>query len=236
MYSDRFWIAVGSGEALNEAITGARWPSKTDRHARLEQSADVMRALWAGETVSVNGQITTSNARLYSRPVRPPLLLGAALSPETARWLGGWADGMITVAGPRDGMRAVMDAFREGGGDGKPVFLQVALSFAPSNDEAAGAAYDEWRQCALTTQQLADLTSTADFDRACARVDRSDVLSKVRASCSIEQHLEWLHEDCALGFTRIYLHNVARAHQEAFIEACAARLLPSIGTVHAGAS
>ena len=31
---------------------------------------------------------------------------------------------------------------------------------------------------------------------------------------------------CELGFTRIYLHNVARAHQERFIEACAERVHP----------
>jgi coenzyme F420-dependent glucose-6-phosphate dehydrogenase len=28
MFPGRFWIAVGSGQALNEHITGERWPSK----------------------------------------------------------------------------------------------------------------------------------------------------------------------------------------------------------------
>src|SRR4051812_45468452 len=32
MFPDRFWLALGSGEALNEAITGTGWPAKMVRH------------------------------------------------------------------------------------------------------------------------------------------------------------------------------------------------------------
>ena len=64
MYGDRFWLAIGSGEALNEAITGEPWPSKPDRNARLKESADAIRRLWAGDTESMDGHITVSAARL----------------------------------------------------------------------------------------------------------------------------------------------------------------------------
>src|SRR5215207_3914690 len=30
MYPGRFWLAVGSGEALNEHVTGSSWPSKEE--------------------------------------------------------------------------------------------------------------------------------------------------------------------------------------------------------------
>src|ERR671912_419494 len=39
MYPGRFWLAVGSGEALNESITGQSWPPKPERNARLLESA-----------------------------------------------------------------------------------------------------------------------------------------------------------------------------------------------------
>ena len=228
MYPGRFWLAVGSGEALNEAITGDPWPSKAERNSRLEECAAVMRALWAGETVSHLGRVRVAEARVYSRPARPPLLVGAALSPETAGWLGGWADGMITVAGPRQRRRDIVDAFREQGGAGKPIFLQVALSFAPSDREAEAAACDQWRQCALPSHELADLPTAEAFDRRGADVSPMEVLSRVRASSDIERHLAWLQEDAAFGFERIYLHNVARLHQERFIEACGTRLIPAV--------
>jgi probable non-F420 flavinoid oxidoreductase len=228
MYPDRLWLAVGSGEALNERITGQPWPSKPQRHARLEACAHVIRALWAGETVTVHGPVTTLAARLYDRPAHPPLLLGAALTPATARWLATWADGMITAAGPRDDMRAVLDAFRENGGGSKPVFLQVALSFARSDEESIAAAYDQWRFCAATSGALADLESPAAFDAATDGAPVGDVLAKVRASADIARHIAWIKEDLDMGFERIYLHNVARDHQRRFLDACADRLLPAL--------
>jgi hypothetical protein len=123
-------------------------------------------------------------------------------------------------------MRRVADAFRESAGDAKPMFLQAALAFARTDDEAASAAHNQWRHCALAPAQLADLPSPAAFDRASAEIGARSVLSHVRVSSDIRRQLEWLHEDCNLGFERIYLHNVARDHQERFIEACAEGVIP----------
>jgi alkanesulfonate monooxygenase SsuD/methylene tetrahydromethanopterin reductase-like flavin-dependent oxidoreductase (luciferase family) len=74
-------------------ITGAPWPVKPERNARLREAVDVIRALWAGASVTHRGQVTVRAARLYTRPAVPPPLLGAALTPETAEWVGGRADG-----------------------------------------------------------------------------------------------------------------------------------------------
>lgn len=101
MFPGRFWIAPGSGEALNEHIVGEHWPHKGERNARLKEACEIIRALWAGETVTHDGLIRVEEARLYSRPRTPPMIVGAALSPETAEWMGGWADGLITVVGER---------------------------------------------------------------------------------------------------------------------------------------
>ena len=51
MFRDRFWVALGSGQALNEQITGERWLAKAERNQRLQECVDIIRALWAGETV-----------------------------------------------------------------------------------------------------------------------------------------------------------------------------------------
>jgi G6PDH family F420-dependent oxidoreductase len=51
MFPGRFWVALGSGEAMNEHITGDPWPPKEQRDARLRECVDVIRALFAGEHV-----------------------------------------------------------------------------------------------------------------------------------------------------------------------------------------
>jgi coenzyme F420-dependent glucose-6-phosphate dehydrogenase len=227
MYPDRLWLSVGSGEALNESITGAPWPPKADRNARLRESAELMRALWAGETVTMRGHVIAQDARLWVTPARTPLLLGAAISAETARFVGEWADGLITVAGPRDEMRKVIDAFRETGGD-KPMFLQVTLSFANTDEQARAIALDQWRQGVVGPDQLTDLTSPEAFDRAAAHARAADLEDKVRMSADVGRHLAWLHEDLEMGFERVYVHNVAREHLDRFIEAWAERVLPQV--------
>ncbi len=119
MYPERFWLAVGSGQDLNEHITGEAWPRKADRDQRLLESVEVIRALWRGETVTHRGAVVVEDAHLYTRPERPPRLLGAALTPRTAQWVGGWDDGMVTIAKPHEELREIVEAFRAGGGQDK---------------------------------------------------------------------------------------------------------------------
>jgi len=224
MYDTRVWLAVGSGEALNEAITADPWPPKEVRQRRLRECVDIMRALWAGQTVTHSGLVRVRSAKLYSLPAQPPLLLAAALTTETARWAAEWADGLITVNGPRDRMQRVIDAFREGGGDGKPLFLQVALSYAETDAASVRIACQQWPHAALTAAMLADLETPAEFERAARSVDEAAVLRALRASGDASRHVEWLQQDLEMGFARIYLHSVHPDH-DLFFEKLVPRVL-----------
>ena len=52
MFPGRFWVALGSGEAVNEHITGDRWPPKPERQSAPPECVEVIRALHAGEEVT----------------------------------------------------------------------------------------------------------------------------------------------------------------------------------------
>ena len=227
MYPDRLWVALGTGEALNEHITGDRWPAKPQRRQRLRECVDVMRALLAGETVTHEGLVRVHEARLYTRPEHPPLLFGAAISADTAEWVGGWADGLITVARPEAELREVVECFRRGGGRGKPIYLQACVSFAPSEAEAEKAAVDGWRTLTVGSAFKADVTQPQFFDAAARSVRADDVRSIVRISADPAQHAAWLEGDRALGFDRIYVHDVG-PHQERFIHSFSELVLPRI--------
>ena len=64
MFPGRFWIALGTGEASNEHITGDVWPPKDVRNRRLLECVAVIRSLLAGEEVSHDGLVRVDRARL----------------------------------------------------------------------------------------------------------------------------------------------------------------------------
>lgn len=227
MYPGRFWIAVGSGEAVNEHVTGTVWPEKEARNERLLECVEVMRALWAGETVTHHGHVTVVDAKLYTRPAEAPKIIAGALGPETAAWAGAWADGMVTVSQPPDQLRAIVEAFREGGGAGKPMYLQVKLCYAASEAEARREAHEQWRTNILPGPVLSTLRTVEEFEAAATFVRPEDVGEYVRISADLGRHLEWLRGDLELGFDELYLHNVGRG-QRAFIEAFGERVLPAL--------
>jgi coenzyme F420-dependent glucose-6-phosphate dehydrogenase len=228
MYPKRFWIALGSGQALNEHITGDRWPEKPERNARLERCAEIMRSLWAGETVSSRGLIELSEARLHSLAEQPPLIFGAALSPETAAWVATWADGMITIGQPLEDLREVVDAFRTGGGEGKPMLLQEQISWAEDEETAREYAYDQWRYNILEPPVLERLAHPAEFEKAAEFVKKDDLDEGIKISADLDQHIEWLEQDIALGFDQVLVHHVGRENQREFIEVFGEQVIPRL--------
>ena len=227
MFPDRFWMALGTGEFSNEHITGASWPDKRRRNARLGECVTVMRALLAGEVVDHDGLVRVDRARLWTLPPSPPRLLGAAVSAETAAWVGRWADGLITVAQPHDALRRVLDAFREGGGEAKPTALQVHVSWAPGEEEALRIAYDQWRTNVFGPPLTWDLATVEQFDQAARHVRPEDMHDAVLVSADFGRHAAWLRELADLGFDEIYLHHVGRA-QRGFVDAFGAEVLPQL--------
>jgi probable non-F420 flavinoid oxidoreductase len=229
LFGDRFWLALGSGEASNEHITGDPWPAKDERRARLGEAAAVIRALLAGETVSHDGLVRVDRARLWTLPARPPMLVGAAVSPDTAAWVGGWADGLVTINQDHDTLRAVVDAFRGNGGEHKPLFLQVHLSWAADEDTALAVAHDQWSTNVFDTSLAMELVLPEQFEAAARFVTPEAVRSAVLVSADLGRHTAWLAEYAELGFDRIYLHEVGQAeHQRAFIDAFGSKVIPAL--------
>ncbi len=218
MHPGRFWLAAGSGEALNEHVTGERWPFKAERNARLKECIDVMRALWAGETVTHHGLVTVDDARVYSLPAEPPLVVGAAVSPETARWFGPLADGLLTLTQPKLRHREVIRAFRENGGEGKRVCLQIKVSYARTDAEALQAAWEQWRTNVFPSSVAADLRTVEQFDAIARFVRPEDLHDAIRISSDPARHAAWVQEELEAGADEVYIHNVGLG-QEAFIEA-----------------
>ncbi len=227
MFSGRLWLALGSGQRLNEDLTGVAWPDKAERNARLRECADIIRALLKGETVTHRGRVTLVGGRLYSLPKAPPLLLGAAVTEATAEFVGGWADGLLTVSARPAMLQRVVEAFRRGGGAGKPLVLQVGLNWAATEEQALQGAYEQWRTNVLGGEVNWELRSPEDFDVATRFVRPENMRESVLISSDLGRHAAWLNDYIEFGFSELQLHQVGR-NQHTFIDAFGAKVLPQI--------
>ena len=117
---------------------------------------------------------------------------------------------------------------REGGGAGKPLHLQVKLSFATSDGEAMAGAMEQWRANVLEGDQNQELRTPAEFEAAARDVDEAAMRAAVRISADPVRHRAWLEEDLAMGFDGLYLHNVNR-QQERFVDVFGDKVLPGLG-------
>ncbi|EKJ95033.1 dehydrogenase/flavin-dependent oxidoreductase protein [Bradyrhizobium lupini HPC(L)] len=229
MFPDRLrWVAVGSGEALNEHVVGKGWPDKHERNLRLQAGADIMRRLLRGETVSrVLPWFSADDARLWSLPVRPPALFGAALSAQTAAWMGEWTDGLLTVRKPQEELVHVFDQYRSRGGSDKPLALQLQLSWGATRDEARIAAWDQWRTAAAPADRLSNLASPAAFDSAMREILPEEMDRFVPLVTEAGDVLRLIDECRSCGVGEVYIHNVSR-DQAGFIRFMGREVLPAV--------
>ncbi|MBC7946313.1 MAG: TIGR03885 family FMN-dependent LLM class oxidoreductase [Chitinophagaceae bacterium] len=216
MFPGRFTLELGSGEALNELITGKSWPAKRIRNDRLLECATIIRRLLNGEQVTYHGHVDIKEAKLYTLPEKQPALFCAAISEQTSDWAHSWADGLITTGGDKESTQKKISAFRKG--SDKQIFIQVSFCFANDREEAIDEAYHQWRSNLLPSEKLSDLGSTEQFDDAAKDISRDEVAEKVKIITSVPELMDWIAPYQELKVDRVILHNIHRK-QEGFIEA-----------------
>ena len=103
LFDGRFFLGLGTGEALNEHVVGTRWPPIAVRREMLEEAVGVMRALFTGETVEHRGEYyEVDNARLFDPPAAEIPLVVSGFGPEAAALAGRIGDGFWGNAPDRE--------------------------------------------------------------------------------------------------------------------------------------
>ena len=227
MFPGRFWVALGSGEASNEHITGQGWPRKELRDARLRECVDVIRALLAGEEVSHDGLVHVDRARLWTLPEVQPALICPAVSVATARTGAEWADGLVTVNQPHDKLREMIAAYRDAGGPRQARPAGAPL-LGPRPGPGPGHRPRPVAQQRLPAAGLLGPRHGGGVRRgASAHVTPDDVAEVVLVSADLGQHAAWIAEYVELGFDEIYLHHVGQ-EQRGFLDAFGEHVLPQL--------
>ncbi len=213
MHPGEFFLGVGTGENLNEHVTGKRWPPHDRRLRRLEEAIEVIRGLWEGETYSHHGEYyTVENAKLYTVPDDPPPIHVAAGGPQTADFASQLGDGFISTSPDGD----LIERFEADGDGDRPTHGQMTVCWAETEAEARETAYEQWRNTAVPGELSRELPTPAHFEQAAQPLDVDDVASKVTCGPDAEDHIEMIDEYVEAGYDYVSIHQVGSNLREAF--------------------
>jgi coenzyme F420-dependent glucose-6-phosphate dehydrogenase len=235
LYPGRHWLGIGSGEAIDEHVTGGYWPETAERINRMFEAVEVIHKLFAashaGRDTKHSGQyFKLESTRLWTMPEAAPEILVATSGPVTAKRAGRTVDGLIIDGAPFDKIPGLFTRFDEGArdagrGPGDKV-LRLHLSWAPTAEEAVAAAIAEWPNGGLRFPR-SDIRSPFEFEQLARMVRPEHFEGRMLVSEDPDDHRANIQSYLDLGFDRIYLHNVGRNQRE-WIDVFGRDVLPSL--------
>jgi G6PDH family F420-dependent oxidoreductase len=219
----RFSLGVGTGENLNEHITGERWPGVVERQERLEEAIEVIRELWTGKLKSHRGEhFTVENARLYSLPEEPPPLLVAVAGESSVELAAGHGDGLIGTAPVAESV----EQFRSEGGEGKPTYGQLHVCWGEDEEKAKKLALKQWPNGAISGSYFLELPLPSHFEEAVAGLDTRDIAESIVCGPDPERHRAAIQEYVDAGYDHVYVHQIG-PDQESFFDFYECEVLPT---------
>jgi G6PDH family F420-dependent oxidoreductase len=223
MFEGRFMLGVGSGEALNEQVTGTQWPTAGVRVDMLEEALEIIRELWTGDEVTFHGDFyDVERARVFDVPEMAPPINVAAAAASSAR-LAARQDGLITTTPDKD----VLSAFAEAGGQGKPRYGQITVSWASDEATARKNAHKSWPNTAFGWDVSSEVPTPSIFDSLATLVREEDVASQIVCFTEPGPCIEAIKKYEKAGFDHIYLHQVGHKQAE-FIDYIQTDLAPAL--------
>jgi coenzyme F420-dependent glucose-6-phosphate dehydrogenase len=218
----RFTWGLGTGEALNEHITGQRWPIAPVRIDMLAEAIDVIRQLWTGEDVTFRGEhFTVENARVYDPPARGIPIIVSAFAPQAAKMAAVCGDGLWT-GGDAD----VIATWKEAGGAG-PVYSQISLCWGADEETAVELAHRVWPNSGVPGQLNQDLPTPTHFEQASSIVTKDMIKSSIACGPDIERIVSEIRDAIDSGVDHVYLHQIGD-DQEGFCKVWSDEIAPAV--------
>jgi G6PDH family F420-dependent oxidoreductase len=231
MMPGRFFLGVGSGEALNEHITGERWPETEVRLAMLEEAVAVLRLLWQGGNQSHHGQFyTVENARLYTLPEEQIPIIVSATGPKAAEVAGRIGDGLWNTSPDKK----VLKTFEQAGGKG-PRYGQITVCWGKDEAAALKTAHEIWPNSGIPGELGQELPSPSHFEQAAKLVTPETVAKSVVVGPDASKYVGKIDEYLQAGYDHIYLHQIG-PDQAGFIRFAEREILPQYAGTRARAA
>lgn len=222
MMPGRFLLGLGTGENLNEHVTGEPWPPYGTRAEMLAESIEIIRALWQGSNQTYYGDFyDVINAEIYNIPDQlPPIIIAAAgeKSGELAATMG---DGLINTSPDRE----VVEAFNGAGGASLPKYGQVKVCCGKDEREAVKTAHEWWPTAAMQGPVNYELPLPLHFEQVAKGVKEEDIAKEIICGNDVQRHLDAIQAYIDAGFDHVYIHQIG-PDQDGFFEFYEKSILP----------
>ncbi|MBV9206982.1 MAG: LLM class flavin-dependent oxidoreductase [Actinobacteria bacterium] len=232
LHPGRAFLAVGSGEAMNEVPAGLDWPPPAEQLARTEEALTIITGMLHGETVTHHGRYFRADAaRLYDLPPRRVPVYMSAFGPKAAAIAGRLADGVWTLAHPVKAPRVIAayrKAAEEAGREPGEIILQGVAAAADSEDLALESSR-EWKGTLVDENYAADVSDPAQVGEL-GEENVSDRKYKMMAMLGPDpgKHVRQIKAMQAMGATAVVVMNVSGADPLGTVRLYGEHVLPEL--------
>ena len=222
----RFTLGLGSGENLNEHVTGEGWPPIDQRQEMLVEAATIIRELHSGELTTWEGDyFRVASARIWDAP-EGGVPIGIAVSgPKSIARFAPLADHLIAVE-PDAEVISAWDA-EKGNSDSRKIG-QIPICWDPDEEQAVARAHDQFRWFAGGWAVNADLPTPAGFAGASQFVRPEDIAQQIPCGPDLDAVAEAVKQYVDAGYTDIAVVQVGDEGQFEFLAQAAEPLLKTL--------
>jgi coenzyme F420-dependent glucose-6-phosphate dehydrogenase len=238
MYPGRFFIGLGTGEAMNEIPLGVPWPEFNERLQRLKETVEIVKALWSTEFVDYHGRYySLKGANLYTKPRTKIPIYMAASGPKSAALVGSHADGYATVDHLLPKFKEIWyrieSSARKAGRN--PRVIRKNIELFVSYDKDYGKALSSarrWKPVLIPDILNQPIYDPRQLESRGSRIDDSEIQKTWLIATDPEQLTKKAESVISLGFDELQFHSSSPSEEE-FMHVCGQEVLPYLKSIYA---
>lgn len=241
LYPSRIFLAVGTGEAMNEVPLGFPWPSFAERLERLREAIVVIRKLWSEDFVSYSGKhFRLVDANLYDKPRPAPPIYVAGVGRHSVELAGELGDGYMCVPQPPEKYGELFATLRQActnagkSFEAMPKMVEAFLAYDEDYDRALKWVAARWKTVLIPNVLLSETYDPRKLEEEAKSLDDNELTKyQVDICTSSEDIIKVAEKYIRYGFNEIQLHSCS-PDEDRFLDDAGLKVLPYLKQTYSG--
>jgi len=237
MYPGRFFLGLGTGEAMNEVPLGVPWPNFGERLQRLKETVEIVKALWTTDFVDYRGEYySLKGANLYTKPRAKIPIYIAASGPKTAALVGKYADGYETVDHLLPKFREIWGAIasfaKKAGRDPEVISKDMELFVSYDKDYSKALSSPlRWKPVLIPNVLNQPICDPRQLEHLGSQIDDSEIKKTWTIATDAEQLINKAESVISIGCNEVQFHSFSPSEDE-FMRVCSEEVLPYLKSTY----